>query len=470
MILIKKNKNSKPKNKIEPKNLAILAILVVSIVGVTSYGFVVLPLSTTNPSTTGSENDYTEIIGDQIIRYDWLTIEMAEDNAEHMKHNIGGMDLIDFDNLESTVIGDNTFKFMVKIDFGYEINSYLSLDMDNVFPELDTNKMSSYIPYAEISVVDIAESYTAWGKFRYNYVDLGEHVDNDYDLNIPMIIGINPTFSALDGTTVNDITIKTSGYLHEVKSMNVVEAREGKCGDYNDLYTSQEEESGEVSTFTFDDDLSLSQTAVINKIESLGLGWKTGMTSEYLTEGITIQEWQTDSFTTGEDRTNIGTGNLIYNYPIELQPEITYTRQRIDVRTGGFTFYPFSNVIAFVDATEDYDINRIISAHVNCPFVHLEYKTTVYLICNVELDAEMYESALDDPFFRKGDWIWDPIIESWDPVVVVLPTIFDDLDDWWDKWGWLVITIIVLTVGTYLFIQIGLPLILKKQAMDVVRR
>lgn len=418
----------------------------------------------------GNSDGYTEIVGDNVIRYDWLTFEMAEDNNEYMKHNMGGLDLISHENVKGKEVGNNTFEFMSIVKFGYEMNSYLSLDMDNVFPELDTDKMSSYKNYAEISVVDWTQSYTVYGKFRYSYVELGEHVDHDYNLNIPVTIGINPLFSALDGEIINGITVKTSEYLYEVKSMKVVLARDGTCGDYNDIYTTQGELSkGGVDTATLSDvEQTLSQTTVINKIKDLDLGYKTGVTPEYLFPK-TIQEILHDSFTGVEYRTNLGTGDLTYDYPIRLQPEITRTRQRIDVRSGGFTYYPPSNVIAFVDPIDSYEINRIISAHIKCPFVHTEYETNVYLLCNVELDAEMYESALDDPFFRKGDWIWDPIIESWDPVVVVLPTLFDDLEDWWDKYGWLVITVIVLIAGLYIFVQVGMPLILKKKATDVVR-
>lgn len=420
----------------------------------------------------GNSDEYTEIIGDQTIRYDWLTIEMAEDNNEYMKHNIGGLDLSGYENLGSSETGENTFEFTSKIEFGYEMNSYLSLDMDDVFPELDIDKMSEPVQYAHIREFPIYIPYPYldyYGKFRYSYVDLGEHVDHDYNLVIPVTIGINPTFSALDGETINGITIKTSEYLHEVKVMTVVLAREGTCGDYNDLYTPQEEVSEGVSTTTLSDDIpTFSQQFVIDHIEALDLGWKTGMTPEYVTSGITIQQWLTDSFTQGEDRTNTGTGDLTYNYPIRLQPEITKTRQRIDVRKTFFSYNPLG--IIYTQAITRFSVNRIISAHVKCPFVHLEYETTVYLICNVELDAEMYESALDDPFFRKGDWLWDPIIESWVPELIVLPTPFDDLEDWWDKYGWIIITIIVLTAGIYIFVQVGMPLLLRKRAIDVVVR
>ena len=416
----------------------------------------------------GNSDGYIEIIGGQTIRYDWLTFEMAEDNNEYMKHNMGGLDLFGYESLGSTEAGENTLCFTSKVEFGYEMNSYLSLDMDNVFPELDTDKMSGFVQYAHIREFPLYIIFTKdyYGKFRYSYVDLGEHVDHDYDLTLPVTIGINPTFSALDGETINGITVKTSEYLHEVKSMKVVLAREGTCGDYNDIYTSQEE-SGGVETTTLSDDMpTFSQQTVIDHLKELDLGYKTGMTSEYLFPK-TIQEWVVDTFAVGEDETNHGTGDLTYNYPIRLQPEITSTRQRIDVRKTFFSYNPLG--IVYTEPIVKFSVDRIISAHIKCPFVHTEYETTVYLVCNVELDAEMYESALDDPFFRKGDWIWDPIIESWDPVVVVMPTPFDDLEGWWNEYGWIIITVIVLVAGIYLFIQIGLPLILKKQAMDVLR-
>lgn len=422
-------------------------------------------------SVKAEENDYIDIVGDQTIRYDWLTITMAEDDNDYLRHNIGGIDLISYQNLDSEESGENTLTFMSRIVFGYEINSYLALSLRDVFPDLKTNKKSSEITYATMKITTLTLTKMHYGKFAYDYVYYSAPNYHDYYHNIPITIGINPTFSALDGEIINRIPIETSEYLYEVKAMDVVLTREGFCGDYNDLYTTQPKLSGGVDTLTLTDELSYSQQVVVDKIESLDLGWETGdMTSDYVTKGITIQQWLVDSFTKGDQRTNTGTGDLIYNYPIRLAPEITRTQQRIDVRRGGFDYNAFFNFFPTIYSIETFSIYRDISVHVRCPFVHIEYETAVYLICNVKLDAEIYESALNDPFFRKGDWLWDPIINSYDPVVVVLPTVFDDIEDWWEEYGWIVILIVISIAGIYLFIQIGMPLILKKQAVDVVRR
>ncbi len=414
-------------------------------------------------SVRAEENDYIDIVGDQTIRYDWLTITMAEDNNDYLRHNIGGIDLISYESLGSKESDENTLEFMSRIVFGYEINSYLALSLRDVFIGLETNKKSSMITYATMKITTLTKTAMHYGKFAYDYVYYGSLNYRDYSHNIPMTIGINPTFSGLDGKIINGIPIKTSQFLYEVKVMDVVLAEEGFCGDYNDLYTTQPKLSGGVDTLTLTDELSYSQQVVVDKIESLNLGWETGMTSDYVTEGIIIQQWLVDSFTEREQRTNVGTeADLTYSYPIRLAPEITHTEQRIDVRRGGFDYNAVFNFFPTIYAIDTFSIYRDISVHVRCPFVHIEYEATVYLICNVKLDAETYESALDDPFFRKGDWLWDPIITSYDPVIVVRPTPFDDMEDWWDKWGWLVILVVISIAGIYLFIQIGMPLILKK--------
>lgn len=425
-------------------------------------------------SVKGEADDYFEIVGDQTIGYDWLTFSMAEDNDDYLRHNIGGVDLIDYESLDSEEAGENTLEFMSKITFGYEMNSYLALALKDVFYDLKTNAMSNPVTYAHIREFPIAFvpyiSNDYYGKFTYSYVDNIDVYDlhNDFH-DIPVTIGINPTFSALDGKVVNGITIKTSEFFYEVKVMDVVLAKEGTCGDYTDLYTTQEDVSKGVDTTTLSDDIpTFSQQFVIDHIEELDLGWKTGMGSNYFTDGITITELLWDSFSEGESRSNPATGDLTYIYPIRLQPELSYGEQRIDVRYTFFSYDP--NGILYTQPIQEFSVDRVISTHVKCPFVHLEYETTVYLICNVELDAEIYESALDDPFFRKGDWLWNPIINSYDPTLIVLPTPLDDLQAWWDEWGWLVILVLISVAGIYLFIQIGMPLILKKQAIDVMRR
>lgn len=450
----------KRKNK-----FSILFLLIVSILLIQTIDF-------TTENVVCESGGYIPIVGDQTIRYDWLTITMAEDNSDYLRHNIGGFDLIEYESLGSTDTGENTFTFMSRIKFGYEINSYLSLMLRDAYPDLVTDRMSPFIEYAHITHFPLCiplPYIDYYGKFRYSYVYYGTpDYHNDF-YNIPVTIGINPTFSALDGEIINGMVIQTSEYLYEVKSMEVVLAENGLCGDNKDLYTTQGEISKGVDTTTMSDDIpTFSQQCVMDHIEELDLGWKTGMSTEYVTSGITIQEWSVDTFTTGDGSTNTGTGDLTYGYPIRLAPELTYTKQRIDVRRTFFSYCPLG--IIFTQAISEFSRERVISAHVVSPFVHLEYETTVYLICNVELDAEIYESALDDPFFRRGDWLWDPIIESFDPVIIVRPTPLDDLFDWWKQYGWIIILFVVIIIILYLFIQIGVPLLMKRQAVKMIRR
>ena len=407
------------------------------------------------------ENGFTTIPGGNTLRYDWLTITMGDDDNDYLRHNVGGIDLISSESLGSTETNiDNTFIFSTRVTFGYEINSYLALSLRDVFPDLETNKWSSYTTYATIKLTTLTTTSMHYGKFRYSYVYLGTPDYHDYDVNIPMTIGINPTFSALDGKTIGGVSIKTSEYLYEVKSVVVVSQRTGTCGDYNDNYTPQPKLSDGVDTLTLDKTLTLSQTKVINKIAELNLGWETGISSEYVTEGITINAILSDAPSIGSCFTNLATGDLSYDYPLRLAPGITRTKQRIDVRTGGFHYISAYGTITQILPINSYSIYRDISAHATCPFVHQEYETVVYLISNVEVDAEIYESALNDPFFRKGDWLWDPIIDSYDPEILVPRTFLDDLSDWWDEYGWIIILVIIGTIGIYLFIQIGMPLLM----------
>jgi len=417
------------------------------------------------------ENGFVTIPGGNILRYDWLTITLGDDNNDYLRHNVGGIDLISSENIdaEKTDI-DNTFVFSTRVVFGYEINSYLALSVRDVFPDLVTNKKSSYKTYATIKLTTWTTTSMHYGKFRYSYVDLGTPNYHDYNVNIPMTIGINPTFSALDGKLINGLPIKTSEYYYEVKAVEVVSQRTGTCGDYNDNYTTQPKLSGGVDTLTLDKTLSLSQKTVVDKIASLNLGWETSMTGEHVTEGITINAMLSDAPSIGSGVTNTETGDLQYNYPLRLAPGITRTKQRIDVREGGFHYNSAYGTISQVLPINSYSIYRDISAHVACPFVHQEYEVVVYLLANVEVDAEIYESALKDPFFIRGDWLWDPEIESFDPTFVVEKTLLELLSDWWDEYGWLVILIIIIIIGLFIFIKIGLPLILLKSKADSVKK
>lgn len=215
--------------------------------------------------------------------------------------------------------------------------------------------------------------------------------------------------------------------------------------------------------------LTESQTAVVNKIASLNLGWETGMTSDYVTEE-TINQMIVNAPSIGSGATNTETGDLQYNYPLRLAPGITRTKQRIDVRSGGFDYNSVFGTFPSIYPINSYNIYRTISAHATCPFVHQEYEVGVYLLANVEVDAEIYESALADPFFMRGDWLWNPLITSWDPTIVVEPTLLDNWLSWWEEYGWIIILVLILGVGIYLFIQIGVPLIAKNKTIEIVRK
>jgi len=386
------------------------------------------------------------------VRWDWLTINIGDDPNDNLHHAVGSFSLFGLESLGISDQDENGVIFESRATFGVEIISFLGTDVYDCYPNLNLDKVMKY-PFLGYIAVDgwypIPCILTGSGTVSayINTVDLGSLNHQRLQTLVPITFGINPTFSNLGGTYVNGILIENVVYAHEVKSARVSNQRYGLVGDYMDIYTEQTRSSGGLVTETISDD-SPSQQKISDAITQLDLGW------DYLrtVEDPNVQQSIHYAPPVGHTYTNMGTGNLDINYDLTLQPAITKTLDEINIRKAVIVIAtnPVDSVLHVITPVVDQVVNRIKSVHVDNPMIKETFILEVYFKASVELDVELYESAMSDPNFCLGDWLWYGEPGSGDGTIYTKPSF---LDEYW----WIVILILAilgLIVGLYFYVKI----------------
>lgn len=381
------------------------------------------PAPTTAITTTGFD-----------VEYNWLTITPTLPSNPYVHIRTGGYDLVSFENLGAIPQGDSIL-YTAKGTFEFELTAFQSLGLNNIFPDIVVDDWSDTINYIVVATISLSipTISISTASVSFNYVDLGQLVSNEFASRIPITVGINPTFSNLNDATIDGIPISMAQYYYEVKSVQQTNVYYGTCGDYNDYYTEAETKGKGITPVATTKDVTPSQQSVIDRINSLNLGWTTGLTPDYLTT-YTLQQMEAFASPAGSP-TNVGTGDMTFLNDIHLQPGITKTTQRIDFRRAGLIYNNIFNTVTIYGSVLVGSTRRTLSAHVYLPYSHQTFRAEVYFMSDVQLNAQLYKSALQDPFFMKGDWVWSTAARDEGLELPVSPS-------WWDQYWWVMLLII----------------------------
>lgn len=418
-------------------------------------------------------NDDSVTISDKTIRYDWLNVQLENDPSDLVEFSKGGLKLTEFENDGIFSRNDETRELVYKsrANFMFEINAYTDVDIFNVWPNINTHKQQLFLYLSHHWFY-----WFPWGEsWQYYYVtaqtiDYGStFLSHDYDFTLPISIDIAPDFANLDGTTINGINIRSADYLYQIKAVEVANVRDGTCGDYEDLYTDQSWDGVNVEMDQFVED-SITNEYALGRVAEYDLGVDPLDTRDH-----TIQNSKIDTFPQGHTEIYPSSNQpVIFNEHIALRPEITESIQEFEVRDAGLVsdgLFGWDDVERNPSTKE---VDRVRSAHVYNQFIHKEYKVSVNFLATIQLDAQMYESFLADPYLKLGDWLWDNELGGTTDVVVVphdsgIEMFWAVLGDMlFGSGGWiiLVIIIIVVIVVIYIFLKkFGMPLIKKRMGV-----
>ena len=397
------------------------------------------------------------------VRWDWLTVNIFDDPNDNLHHVVGSFSLFGLESLGISEQNENGVIFESRATFGVEIISFLGLDLYDCYPDMNLDKVVIY-PFAAYVAVDgwYPSPYILSGSgvvsAYINTIDLGTLNHQRTKTLVPITFGINPTFSNLGGSYINNILIENVVYAHEVKSATVSNQRYGFVGDYMDIYTEQTRSSGGLVTETIRDD-SPSQQKISDGIKKLDLGWDYIRT----VENLSIQQSIHYAPPSGHIYTNMGTGNLNINYDLTLQPAITKTIDEINLRTAGIVIAtnPWESLLHVITPVQEHVIERIKSIHVHKPMIKETFVLEVYFKASVELDVELYKSAMNDPNFCMGDWLWNGEPGSGSGTIPTKPAFFEE-------YGWILVLILMglgLIVGLYFYVKIKGTKVIVKQVL-----
>lgn len=413
------------------------------------------------------------------IKANWLYVETGNfvDNSPHswetkIKISSGGGDMWDFENLGMVSSTESEILYKSKATFGFEVTAHTNVDFRNVYPNINLNKEHTefffkinreYLGYNTISLHDVS----------WNSIELGNMRIHDYDGHIPITVGVRD-IRGNDGTiTLNGQTFDTPAYIADVIKITVTGIRNGKVGDYNDLFTNVADVSGGEVTFQeLSDTFSASEQKIINWYDDQNIGWKAGN----IEKGQTIQQLMVGGSQRGTDFISPASLNS-HTFPLtmQLQPEVFEYIQYNTITSAKITYWGWGVFSGNIDPNygpvTSTAPKRILAVHTTNNFLHWDFEVEVEFYATVESTAELTQAILDDPYLKAGDMVWDssftgdykvdvPLTE--DNLFAMIAEIFEDLFSGLSGIINFVITLVILAVGLYIFIKIGIPLISKR--------
>lgn len=398
---------------------------------------------------------------EHLITWDWLTATVYENPDDDLRHSIGGYDLKSFDNLGIHSISNSGVVFKSKAMFGFELNSFLTLNLKKCYPNININAIKKFSYLGVVYTWGLIRQYLKIYSITARSVDLGDTFnDQCYTDPLQLTVDIVPTFKDFSGQTLNGVLIDSIEHLYEIKTVKMDTVERGLVGEYNDYYTDQDTQSGSVDVIKLESE-DTGNAQAREGINNLNLGWKTDHILD-VRDGLTIQSHEYLSDPEGTVYHNSGTGAFKFDVMFGLRPEITYSEQTIHVRRAVLIVDTLWKTYQLHGAVENYDDTRMRSIHITSPFVHQEYEVTVYFLATVKLNAEEYESALNDPYFIRGDWLWNEEIGGTTDVTIVEADIIGQI---LAQFMWLIILVIVVIIiilVVYIFMKIGTPLLMFK--------
>lgn len=390
-----------------------------------------------------------------------------------IKFNIGGKDLNSFENHGIISINDSEILFKSTAQFGFEVNAYTNVDYKDIYPNIKSVESS-------MEFLTVHGFWLGWSKWwshykvYYDSLDKGTTIHtHEYDGFIPITVGIQDILPPSGIMSLNGILFPIPTYSYDIVEVLIDEVRNGEAGAYEDIFTNAGEiTEGTVTTDILgEDDFSAAAAKIIKAIGDWELGWKAGpivrsrnLQSIKYDTNVRTTPYSTISFDKDKPFT--------FSLPVTLTPEVydyvqrnTYRRAVIDYDTGLAKI----TAVLYGPATEIAP-ERVVSVHTRNPFLHWGFTVDVNFFATVPSTAKLSQAILADPYLKRGDMVWDT---SFTGAYDVTSTFIKDdpienFLNWFDNIFGLggilgtLIGIIILGVGIYVFVRVGVPYLRRK--------
>jgi len=94
-------------------------------------------------------------------------------------------------------------------------------------------------------------------------------------------------------------------------------------------------------------------------------------------------------------------------------------------------------------------------------YVHQEFNVEVNFLASMQFDPILGGVILEDPFVRAGDFVWDEsLLGTSDYTIVQYTPVQDFFDMLLTTALPIILVIIIIGVGIYVFMKIGMPLLM----------
>lgn len=439
------------------------------------------------------------------IDYTWIAVSVGSFEDSHTSDgqgkfyvSKGGYQLNEFTNEGYYGIANetNTIYYRASATFRFGINAYTLAGIIDAFPniKLDTRDERDYVEILKYPSENIYpppefnDLETIYAKINYRTIDFDKTVDDviyepfngvnlkvhDYDGNIPITVQLHEDFGSLESLEVAEgLTFYNPTIIAEVKKVIVDVTRSDVAGDYSDIYANSKEEFGDVSIDFPETTLpSLGEgarkAAVTQTIQNLDLGVDLDPIKEGLTVlgGKTGQTWiRAEPVGTFWDNLQT-TSSYSFDLPIRIKPEISYASQDVKVRWAQLKWdyedVIFSDAGVWVKEGPRTDIYpKYPSVHVTNRYIHQEFNVEMNFIASMQFDPELGGVILEDPFVLSGDFVWDESLFGTSDYTLTQYTPVQDFFDFLFTSAFpTIIIILVAIVGIYIFMKIGMPLLM----------
>jgi hypothetical protein len=443
-----------------------------------------IALSSTASATTSLPEKETTITGD------WLSVQpdMSAINNNYKFYKDQG--LLTAFNRGSEDHGNGIITFRYEALFDLKTLFYSTFDVKDFYPNLKEETLKyEILRYWYEDCLNINHAPAIYYQ-TFNSYDFGQLVPHEFNGDIPLKIDLNPDFYNPSGETIGDVIIGETDYKYKVKQIEVTNTGFGRVDKYKDKYEGAESDSLQVDLQPSDD----IPDKFVDEVEESNAG---AFRRQEIT--TTAQKGIADPVRhIGASTDNLEWGSYTYNMRVNLEPKVTRTKQDVEKKRlrleqacrvwGPNKWNRWTDVENSPSKTCPY-IQK--SAHVYNYYVKSDYTVKVVFVTDMEIENYQEDPAtLQNPDFLSGDWYWNADAGGFtnysmptespspDDIFAPIADFFGDLGNmigsgignlfggffgglFSGTGGFilLVIIVIALIIGIYLFIKIGVPII-----------
>ncbi|MFW9973314.1 MAG: hypothetical protein ACFFDF_24230 [Candidatus Odinarchaeota archaeon] len=378
------------------------------------------------------------------IKADWLSVQPGkfEDASPYPWENkiavdVGGGDLLEFNNLGIIASSDTEVIFGSEVTFGFEatINTYAGFR--DIYPYINLNQLhtENFFRIQHMYIDSGAES--SWYQVSWNTINLGTMWKHDYHGKLPITVSIKEITPSLGTIVLNGQNFSVPEYIPDILQVEVTKVKSGNVGEYEDIFTNAAEvEKGTVTLRELDDNFGSSIQKLVDYYNSKELGWEAGD----IVRGQTLQQFVVGGSQKGATFHNPSPANdksFRFKVNAQLTPEVyeycQYNRIRYaEIKYWHWGWYDWSgNNIDPLEGPKWINApKRITAIHTRNPFIHWDFIVKTRFYATIPSTAELTQAILNDPYLKRGDMVWDTSFTGDYEVEIPLtnPDIWDILD------------------------------------------